>query len=495
MPDLVLRPGWNSQPPDGIDLSQELSGTSGPGFMILPSRLNPKGIVSACNLGYEYTQTHSSTQPRQTPSEYGTVLRLVADHGGGVDDRVRALNTQKTARVVPMTTIAVWKPITYSTGKTGFFIGAGHAGSCNSQSTGEFQFGYDAGNGYRRYAVFTAMMDRWNVAVISTRPVIGSEISASVNGRAPTSYTGSTAYVGDGPLSSDSKVELVDYEFTNYYHPNCEIAWLASLPGIYLSQAQCQQIALCPEDAFTFGFEPDDIYLWGTAGGGGGVTIDCNLGTATASGFQATVSSNVTIGASLGTATASGFQATVSSAVTVNCALGSASASGFQATVSSGQTINAALGVATASGFSATISANQTINASLGVASAIGYPADISVGGAATINCNLGTATASGFAATVSSPITIAANLGTAAAGGYQAVIAEILQANLGTAVASGYQAIIVGSDVVNCFIGTANAIGYQADIVETTISRTFGIARAYKQEFTKRSNIQTSRR
>ncbi len=269
MPDLVLRPGWNSQPPDGIDLSQELSGTSGPGFMILPSRLNPKGIVSACNLGYEYTQTHSSTQPRQTPSEYGTVLRLVADHGGGVDDRVRALNTQKTARVVPMTTIAVWKPITYSTGKTGFFVGAGHAGSCNSQSTGEFQFGYEAGNGYYRYAVFTAMMDRWNVAVISTRPVIGSEISASVNGRAPTSYTGSTAYVGDGPLSSDSKVEFIDYEFTNYYHPNCEIAWLASLPGIYLSQAQCQQIALCPEDAFTFGFEPDDIYLWGTAGGGG----------------------------------------------------------------------------------------------------------------------------------------------------------------------------------------------------------------------------------
>lgn len=242
-------------------------------------------------------------------------------------------------------------------------------------------------------------------------------------------------------------------------------------------------------------FEPEEDYIFTTEGAGGGVTIDCNLGTATASGFQATVSSNVTIGASLGTATASGFQATVSSAVTVNCALGSASASGFQATVSSGQTINAALGVATASGFSATISANQTINASLGVASAIGYPADISVGGAATINCNLGTATASGFAATVSSPITIAANLGTAAAGGYQAVIAEILQANLGTAVASGYQAIIVGSDVVNCFIGTANAIGYQADIVETTISRTFGIARAYKQEFTKRSNIQTSRR
>ncbi len=243
-------------------------------------------------------------------------------------------------------------------------------------------------------------------------------------------------------------------------------------------------------------FAPQQRRIWvPSAGVGGGVTIDCNLGTATASGFQATVSSNVTIGASLGTATASGFQATVSSAVTVNCALGSASASGFQATVSSGQTINAALGVATASGFSATISANQTINASLGVASAIGYPADISVGGAATINCNLGTATASGFAATVSSPITIAANLGTAAAGGYQAVIAEILQANLGTAVASGYQAIIVGSDVVNCFIGTANAIGYQADIVETTISRTFGIARAYKQEFTKRSNIQTSRR
>lgn len=353
MPDLVLRPGWNSQPPDGIDLSQELSGTSGPGFMILPSRLNPKGIVSACNLGYEYTQTHSSTQPRQTPSEYGTVLRLVADHGGSVDDRVRALNTQKTARVVPMTTIVVWKPITYSTGKTGFFVGAGHAGSCNSQSTGEFRFGYDAGNGYNRYAVFTAMMDRWNVAVISTRPVIGSEISASVNGRAPTSYTGSTAYVGDGPLSSDSKVELIDYEFTNYYHPNCEIAWLASLPGIYLSQAQCQQIALCPEDAFTFGFEPDDIYLWGTAGGG----TTHNLESAAAA--QSTAAGALTLavpiaGAAVALATANG-------ALSVSIPLAGAAAA--QAAASGDLS---ASGAASLAG-SATVSASATGALSLSV--------------------------------------------------------------------------------------------------------------------------------
>lgn len=320
------------------------------------------------------------------------------------------------------------------------------------------------------------------------------------------SVTGSRIYI-DGVLDASNATSYYLQASDNYAGEHTaigatpyggaiynKIAAKISDLSVFKSVLSDSEVRLLYADPWAI-YEPDDIYLWGTAGGGGGVTIDCNLGTATASGFQATVSSNVTIGASLGTATASGFQATVSSAVTVNCALGSASASGFQATVSSGQTINAALGVATASGFSATISANQTINASLGVASAIGYPADISVGGAATINCNLGTATASGFAATVSSPITIAANLGTAAAGGYQAVIAEILQANLGTAVASGYQAIIVGSDVVNCFIGTANAIGYQADIVETTISRTFGIARAYKQEFTKRSNIQTSRR
>lgn len=68
---------------------------------------------------------------------------------------------------------------------------------------------------------------------------------------------------------------------------------------------------------------------------GGGATIDCALGSATASGFAATVSSNIAISASLGTASASGSTANVAENVTITAALGTAAASGYAATIAS----------------------------------------------------------------------------------------------------------------------------------------------------------------
>ncbi len=70
----------------------------------------------------------------------------------------------------------------------------------------------------------------------------------------------------------------------------------------------------------------------------GGTSIACSLGTATASGFQASIAVSTVIACALGTADATGFQAVVSTdgSTTINCALSTATASGFRATVSSG---------------------------------------------------------------------------------------------------------------------------------------------------------------
>jgi hypothetical protein len=71
--------------------------------------------------------------------------------------------------------------------------------------------------------------------------------------------------------------------------------------------------------------------------GGGGDTINCNLGSASATGYAASILAATTIACALGSADATGYQATVTvaSATTINCNLGTASAVGYQATITS----------------------------------------------------------------------------------------------------------------------------------------------------------------
>lgn len=82
---------------------------------------------------------------------------------------------------------------------------------------------------------------------------------------------------------------------------------------------------------------------------------------------------------------------TLSSGDTINCSLGSASASGFSASISSAISIACALGIATASGHQATItsSSNLEISCSLGTAAASGFNASIAAGGSATITSSV----------------------------------------------------------------------------------------------------------
>ena len=89
-----------------------------------------------------------------------------------------------------------------------------------------------------------------------------------------------------------------------------------------------------------------------------GYNVYATTGTATASGFDATVSnsSGLTVNCSLGTADASGFDATVSLGMTISCTQGAASAVGYTAVLEMAYTVAASIGTATASGFTATIS-------------------------------------------------------------------------------------------------------------------------------------------
>ena len=114
------------------------------------------------------------------------------------------------------------------------------------------------------------------------------------------------------------------------------------------------------------------------------------MGTATATGYQATVNANRTIAGTLGTATATGYQATVNANRTIAGALGTATATGFQATVNNtnNTVINGALGTAAAIGYTANINANRTIAGALGTAAATGFQATVVAGGAASYVSN-----------------------------------------------------------------------------------------------------------
>lgn len=177
----------------------------------------------------------------------------------------------------------------------------------------------------------------------------------------------------------------------------------------------------------------------------GGTTINGNLGTATASGYQANVDVQTNINGALGTASAIGYQANISADTQIDCALGTATASGFAASIVTDTTINCALGTADASGFQASITTggDTTINGNLGTADATGYQANIDI--QTTILCSVGTANASGYQASINSDVTIACNLGTADASGFNATIQYTtgIDCSLGIATAFGYTATI----------------------------------------------------
>jgi hypothetical protein len=104
------------------------------------------------------------------------------------------------------------------------------------------------------------------------------------------------------------------------------------------------------------------LTLLSPSGAASGVTIDCNVGTASAVGLQAAITQSVTVSTNLGTAAASGLSASVSQATTVQTRLGTASASGLSATVSQEVTVKGNLGQASSYGNQASISTGGSVD-------------------------------------------------------------------------------------------------------------------------------------
>lgn len=223
-------------------------------------------------------------------------------------------------------------------------------------------------------------------------------------------------------------------------------------------------------------FEPDEIPVaFGAATSG--TIITCAAGNAVAAGQQASVISAITVSANTGNAVAAGLQTNVATNVTITANAGNAVAAGSQAGIIGSATITTSIGNAVAAGLTAAIEA----------------------GGATTITCSFGNAVAAGQAAQIASNVLIGASIGNAVAAGIAANVqtASTIAANVGNAVAIGLPATVTGisSIVINCATGNVLANGYQANVVETSLVKTLGVARFHKQEFAKRSNIQTSGR
>jgi hypothetical protein len=132
-------------------------------------------------------------------------------------------------------------------------------------------------------------------------------------------------------------------------------------------------------------------------------------------------SSGLSINATLGTASASGFTATVNRQRNITASLGTAAALGFTANVNRSLQLAATYSPAVASGFTANVNLQRNIIASLGTAAAIGYQATF--GSVLTINATCGTAVASGYQAQVDRELHVTANLGVATALGRRATV------------------------------------------------------------------------
>ena len=199
-------------------------------------------------------------------------------------------------------------------------------------------------------------------------------------------------------------------------------------------------------------FKPIPRIIFAPVSAGGDAIIAATLGTATASGYQASISASspVTIAGNIGQAAASGLSATLAQAFTLSANRGTATASGAQSTIAQSATISASLGTATASGLAAGISAagNVTISCNLGTASAAGSQANI--GDSVTVSASRGTATAAGYTAALEIAFTLAANRGTAQATGKTATIyaSDVISASMGQGIASGYAALIVAGEI-----------------------------------------------
>ena len=213
---------------------------------------------------------------------------------------------------------------------------------------------------------------------------------------------------------------------------------LRLLWGRALSDAEMGSIGVDPWQLF----EPQRIWVPVSAAGGGAITIDGNLGNATAAGTAGQVGVAITVDASTGNATAAGTTAQVGVSIDITGSVGNAAAAGVTGLPGVSLDIAATTGNAVAAGItgvvdlggSITIDGNVgaavaagvqglpgvavTIDGAAGGAVAAGVSGSVSVTNDITINATAGNAVAAGILAGLSLDIEVAGVIGNATAAG-----------------------------------------------------------------------------
>lgn len=373
----ILRTPWTSQPqvPVRIDWSNPM--TKGLiDVMIAANLRSVKGVVATTS-GTVTSGVGSYGRLRKTPS------------GGDNKDIYAGAWSRIPA---PLTLVAMYR-IVAATSYTRI------AGNLYTSS-----YGYGLGPSTTN---FRAIVSRSGVNTILTGAPISSarKVDALIvdttncylyeNGRltaGPTVHGGMATPTGDFSIGAENSPTIAPTDEAEYY--------LTGLWNRCLSASEVKSLSDNPWQIF----EPENCPLFFDFGAaaGGDTNISASLGTASASGYSATVDRQRTIAASLGTATAQGYAATVNRSRDIAASLGTAAASGYSATINRQRDIAASLGTATAQGYGASISFSNDINiaASLGLASADGYQANVNL--QRDIAASLGAAVAQGYSASIS---------------------------------------------------------------------------------------------
>jgi len=205
------------------------------------------------------------------------------------------------------------------------------------------------------------------------------------------------------------------------------------------------------------------------------VTINCNIGSLTLAGQQASIDAPVTIECQVGSLTLAGQQATITSPAPsqqVDCQVGELTVTGQQASVDAPITIDCQVGSLTLTGQLADVDAPITIDCQVGSLTLTGQLA--SVDAPVTIDCQVGSLTVTGQQASVDAPITIDASYGSLTLSGQQANIAiegapQQVDCQVGSLTLTGQQATISTQGApqqIDCQAGSLAIAGQQAAVI-----------------------------
>lgn len=156
------------------------------------------------------------------------------------------------------------------------------------------------------------------------------------------------------------------------------------------------------------------------AAGGGAITIDGNVGGATAAGIAGQVGVSIDITGSVGNAAAAGTTGLPGVSIGIDATTGNAVAAGVSGVVDLGSniTIDGNVGAAVAAGVQGLPGVAITVDGAAGNAVAAGITGTVSLGNDITIDGSVGNAAADGILASLTLEISLAGSVGNATAAG-----------------------------------------------------------------------------